>query len=80
MALDDNDENRFQLKTSQAANSISLTGNSIEFWKDQIRYTDKSSTLNKQLRVVSTASALLATAVSMPALLVLLADKYYIGR
>ena len=80
MALDDNDENRFQLNTSQAANSISLTGNSIEFWKDQIRYTDKSSTLNKQLRVVSTASALLATAVSMPGLLVLLADKYYIGR
>ena len=80
MTLDDNNENRFQLNTSQAANSISLTGNSIEFWKDQINYTDKSSTLNKQLRGVSTASALLATAVSMPALLVLLADKYYIGR
>ena len=43
---------------------ISVSGETIEFWRDQISYTDISSTLDKQLRGITTASALLATAVS----------------
>ena len=56
-----------QLSMSQAAgggeNAIVDT---IRFWDGQVTYTEQSSTLDKQLRSLTTGSSLLTTYVRMP--------------
>ena len=54
----------FQLNASGLGTVEVVSGESLAYWKNQIKYTDKASTLDKQMRGLSTTSGIINTAVS----------------